>query len=248
MEDERIAKLEARIAKLEEEVRLLKAVRQVPPTVEQEKRMEPVRPNTSKNTKIRQKIQPQRKKERIDWETLIGKVWLPRIFIFVLLLGVVWGFRIAVEAGWLNETARVMIGFIAAGVFYYLGEKQIKKDRSALGKVLLVGFISTLLVTTFAMHILYDMIPITIAFPLNVAWITFGLFLSYKHQSQAMGVMFAVTGYLIPFLVSGFGTTATAIMVIGYELVYYLALLWFAVHHQYRKLFYVSTLFYTLFI
>src|SRR5699024_3515756 len=90
-------------------------------------------------------------KEQTDWETLIGKIWLPRIFIFVLLLGVVWGFRIAVDAGWLNETARVIIGFIVAGLFYYVGEKQIKKDRIALGKVLLVGFISTLLVTTFAM-------------------------------------------------------------------------------------------------
>src|SRR5699024_3084635 len=153
------------------------------------------------------------------------------------------GFRIAVDAGWLNETARVIIGFIVAGLFYYVGEKQIKKDRIALGKVLLVGFISTLLVTTFAMHILYGMIPTSFAFLLNMVWVALGIYLAHRHQSQAMGVMFAVAGYLIPFLVAGSDSDITLIMVIAYELVYYVALLWFAVRNQYRILFYVATIF-----
>ena len=238
MDNERIDKMEARIVQLEKEVQLLKEERiksQIPPARKVHQPIETEKPNVQYPTK--------EKKEQTDWETLIGKVWLPRIFIFVLLLGIVWGFRIAVDAGWLNETTRVVIGFIVAGLFYYIGDKQMKKNRIALGKVLLVGFISTLLVTTFAMHILYDMIPLGLAFPLNVGWVAVGIYLSHLHRSQAMGVMFAIAGYLIPFLVAGSGTTATILSVIAYELIYYVALLWFAVRNQYRILFYVSTVF-----
>ncbi|WP_085994166.1 DUF2339 domain-containing protein [Oceanobacillus senegalensis] len=244
MERERIEKLEARIVQLEKEVAQLKGERKKPihspvekvhKPIKMKKIREPDNPNVHHTTK--------EKKEHTDWETLIGKVWLPRIFIFVLLLGVVWGFRIAVDAGWLNETNRIIIGFIVAGLFYYIGSKQIRKNRIALGKVLLVGFISTLLVTTFAMHILYGMIPSSIAFLLNGLWVAFGIYLSHLHRSQAMGVMFAIAGYLIPFLVTGNGTTTTMVMVIVYELIYYIALLWFAARNQYRVLFYVSSLF-----
>ncbi|MCM3741559.1 DUF2339 domain-containing protein [Oceanobacillus luteolus] len=244
MENERIDKLEARILQLEKEVQQLKEEKNKPPILTNQEVPQPIKPVSTSIPKKPTVPKPETvKKEQTDWETLLGKVWLPRIFIFVLLLGVVWGFRIAVDAGWLNETNRIIIGFIVAVLFYYIGNKQIKRDRVALGKVLLVGFISTLLVTTFAMHILYDMIPLAVAFPLNVIWVAIGIYLSHLHRSQAMGVMFAVAGYLIPFLVAGSGTNATVVSVITYELIYYVALLWFAVRNQYRILFYVSTVF-----
>jgi uncharacterized membrane protein len=242
MDNERIDKLEARVVELEKEVRRLKGEREespIPPKQKVDQPRETIASTTQPNHSNQESAKVE--KEQKDWETILGKVWLPRIFIFVLLLGVVWGFRIAVDAGWLNETNRIIIGFIAAGLLYYIGNKQIKRERVALGKVLLVGFISTLLVTTFAMHILYDMIPLAIAFPLNIIWVAIGIYLSDLHRSQTMGVMFAVAGYLIPFLVSGSGSNATVLSVIVYELIYYIALLWFAVRNQYRILFYVST-------
>ncbi|USK35254.1 hypothetical protein LIT25_08130 [Bacillus sp. F19] len=30
---------------------------------------------------------------KVDWERVIGQVWLPRVFILVLLLGVLWAFK-----------------------------------------------------------------------------------------------------------------------------------------------------------
>jgi len=241
MENEKIEMLEARVAQLEKEVQLLKEERKKPRIPPLEKVRKPVNNRVSGEPNVSH--HPKEKKEETDWETLIGKIWLPRIFIFVLLLGVVWGFRIAVDAGWLNETNRIIIGFIVAGLFYYIGGKQLAKNRIALGKVMLVGSISTLLVTTFAMHILYGMIPSSLAFLLNAIWVALGIYLAHRHQSQAMGVMFAIAGYLIPFLVAGNGTTATVTMVIVYELTYYIALLWFAARNQYRILFYISSLF-----
>ena len=45
-------------------------------------------------------------KKPFDWDLFI-RAWLPRIFIFVLLLGVVFGFVAAVKAGYLTEPIRL---------------------------------------------------------------------------------------------------------------------------------------------
>lgn len=246
MKKEKIQQLETRVAQLEKEVRELKQTKRTNEKGSASEQIVDKQKPTEKEPILKQpEVPPQgtKQNEAIDWETQLGKVWLPRIFIFVLLLGLVWGFRIAVDAGWLNEINRIILGFIIAGVFYFVGDRQLKKNRNALGKVLLVGFVTVLMVTTFAMNVLYGMVPSGIAFFLNIVWVGIGIYLSHRHHSQAMGIMFAVTGYLIPFLVAGSGNFATINMVITYELTYYIALLWFAVRNQYRILFYTSTIF-----
>lgn len=135
----------------------------------------------------------------------------------------------------------MVISFIVAGIFFYILDKQ--KNQIALGKVLLVRFVSTLLVTTFAMHILYGMIPSSFTFLMNVIWVGLRIYLSHFNRSQEMGVMFAVAGYFLSFLVEGSETYTSIILFIAYELVYYIALLWFTTCNYYRILFYVSTIF-----
>ncbi|MFC4022332.1 DUF2339 domain-containing protein [Oceanobacillus longus] len=257
MEDEKVIKLEQRIRKLEMDVQSLKEQRlaekeSIKPKQEQrtedtlhttEYKQQIGKPRTTKPAKpfeIPKKTAMDPRKEPVDWENLIGRVWLPRIFIFILLLGVIWGFKVAVDAGILNETNRVITGFLAAILFLYIGEKQIKRDHHALGKVLVSGSVAILLLSTFAMHILYGMIPAGFAFFLNVLWVAMGIYLVHRHKSEAMGIMMTVFGYLIPFLVQGATDTNEIFLVIGYELLFYIALLIFAVRMQYKKLFYIA--------
>ncbi|WP_158598327.1 DUF2339 domain-containing protein [Falsibacillus albus] len=177
--------------------------------------------------------------EPIDWEYAIGRVWLPRIFIFVLLLGVVWGFKVAVEYSILTETARVILGFVSAGIIMFIGEKQFKHDRSALGKVLLTGSVSILILTTFAMNSLYGMIPAAPAFIMNILWIGLGIYLSKRHRSEVMAILFAVMGYLIPFLLAG--QEGPPFVGVIYEIFFYGVLLYFAIHTGYKLLFFIAT-------
>ncbi|MEI0737776.1 hypothetical protein VQ056_15745 [Paenibacillus sp. JTLBN-2024] len=83
---------------------------------------------------------PREPKPPKDWEHLIARVWLPRVFIVVLLLGVLWGFTAVVKAGYLTEPVRCLLGVVAAAVMYWLGERQLRSKREALGQVLLGGF------------------------------------------------------------------------------------------------------------
>ncbi|KIL37164.1 hypothetical protein SD70_30910 [Gordoniibacillus kamchatkensis] len=72
-------------------------------------------------------------KKEFDWEHLIAKVWLPRIFILVLLIGVLWGFGAAVSAGIITKPVRCLLGHLATAVLYWQGERQIRKEQAGFG-------------------------------------------------------------------------------------------------------------------
>ncbi len=181
---------------------------------------------------------PTKEGESVDWEHLIGRVWLPRVFIFVLLLGVIFAFSLVAIAG--TDLIRVIMGFGLAGLLLWIGEKQIQKQRDGLGKVLLSGSVSTAILTTYAMHVLYGMVPAIIALILNIVWITIGIKLAEKHKSEAVAILTAGVGYLVPFLIDGNDSVST--LFIGYETVFYALLLRFAVQHGYKRLFYTSSI------
>jgi uncharacterized membrane protein len=177
-------------------------------------------------------------KPKIDLEKQIGQVWLPRIFIFVLLLGVIWAFKAATNNGIITEPVRILLGYLFSLVLYLFGERQVKHERKALGLVLLGGTVTLLVLTTFAAHYLYNFLPPAIAFLLNIVWVGLGLFLSYKHRSEPLSVFVAIGGYLVPFLIES--TNSYVFVFGGYELILYLSLFLFAVNRGYIVLFYIS--------
>jgi uncharacterized membrane protein len=79
------------------------------------------------------------KTEAVDWERVIGQVWLPRVFILVLLLGVLWAFKAASDVGFITDAVKCILGFLSSAALIAGGEWQIRKGRAALGQVLLGG-------------------------------------------------------------------------------------------------------------
>lgn len=236
----RITKLEKRVEELEKEVSLLRTQRNIQSSAKEwenvTRKADPVvheqtdrKPETKKT-----------EKKPVDLETLIGKVWLPRIFIFVLLIGVIWGFKAAVEGGYLNEQVRVVLGFVTAALLIFLGEREGKKLRKTLGHVLLSGAVSLLILTTFAMHMLYGFIPTGLAFVLNVMWLALGLFFSHRHHSQALAVLTVIVGVLVPFLVKS--DSPNIVFLVGYEVLLYSVFLVYAMRKKYLGLYYTSAI------
>ena len=176
-------------------------------------------------------LQAPDKKEK-DWEHTIGRVWLPRVFIIVLLFGVLWGFKAAVSYGILSDPFKVIGGYIVAFALLYAGMKQVKKQREVLGQVLLGGAVSVLLLTTIAGHLLYGIIPAWIAFPLNMAWIASGIYISHKFHSEAIAMVAAIGGFLIPFLLEN--PSGNPWFFVLYVLALYGALLQLALLNRYR--------------
>ncbi|MGV7115413.1 DUF2339 domain-containing protein [Paenibacillus kyungheensis] len=159
-----------------------------------------------------------------DWEHLIARVWLPRVFIVVLILGIVWGFIAVVKAGYLSEPIRCILGVLVAAVLYWLGEREVSKERPALGKVLLGGSIAILILSIVASYLLYDLLPFIFAFLLYIGALVFGVYIALSQRSQSIVGITLIAGYLAPVLIApddpnlwifaGFETIFSAVMLV----------------------------------
>lgn len=180
--------------------------------------------------------------EPTDWEHLLGRVWLPRIFVLVLLLGVIWGFRAAVVAGLLTEPVRCILGALAGGLFLWFGDRQVRAKRTALGNVLLGGALAIWLLTVFAAHMLYGMLGSGIAFSLNVLIVLAGIGLTQLHRSQTLGILTALAGMLVPFLLKS--ETPNVLLFVSYEVFSSLIYLALALRHNFKALYVLNFLFF----
>jgi uncharacterized membrane protein len=173
-----------------------------------------------------------------DWEHLIAKIWLPRIFIFVLLLGVLWGFTAAVNAGIITKPVRCILGILAAGFMFWQGETQIRLKRHALGQVLLGGSIAVLMLSLFAAHMLYGFISPWFAFILYVFSIVIGIFTAVRHHSQTLMVIAMIAGYLVPFLVDS--AKPNVWVFASYEALFSITMILLSLRYSYRVAFYIA--------
>ncbi|AEI43806.1 DUF2339 domain-containing protein [Paenibacillus mucilaginosus] len=173
----------------------------------------------------------------VDWEHLIARVWLPRIFMFVLLIGLLWGFKAAADVGLLSPGVRCLMGFAAGAALVYAGFRQQRRERVLLSHVLLGGSISVFMLSTFAAHNLYGYFGAFPAFALNVLWVLAGLYFAWRLGSEALAVLASLAGVLAPFLVHS--SEPSPVFLAAYDTVLFTAFLLFALKQRYPKLFYI---------
>ncbi|WJE53396.1 DUF2339 domain-containing protein [Bacillus cereus] len=166
------------------------------------------------------------------------QTWLPRIFVAIMLLGVIWLFKAGVDAGLLTPAIRIVFGVVLSVGLYYVGDIQIKQERQALGLVLAGGSITGIVLTTFAAHYLYHFFPASIAFILNIIWIILGIYLAKRYQSEYLAIFVAVGAFFVPFLLNS--TTPNSYIFFGYETILTISLLWYAYKNRYQYLYMVS--------
>ncbi|WP_165763869.1 DUF2339 domain-containing protein [Halalkalibacter urbisdiaboli] len=228
MSDEKYELLEKRVSQLEHEVQRLK------------QQNSKITVQASKSESFHHQTKPPTKKEtkKIDWEKQIGQVWLPRIFLFVFLIGLIWGFKAVADYGLLNELARMLLAYVLAGAALCLGIKQMKANRSGFAQVLLGGAVVIFILATFAGNMLYGYIPSSLALILNFGWALLGIYLAHQYNSQPIALLAGVAGFLAPFLIRS--DVGNVYLFVGYELFFYLILLMFSLRKSFRYLFIAS--------
>lgn len=246
MSNENWTQLLERIEKIEQEVRAIKQVVALESSKEVDeppkKETIPIEPTKEVVREVSVIVPAPTKEHTKTWEIELGQKWLPRVFLFVLIIGFIWGFVAAVEEGWITEPLRIVIGFSVAGLLYILGEKQLRNHRKNLGVTLLAGTIILLILTTFAMNTLYGYIGFWFAFVLHVVWIGLGLYLSHKHESEVLGILVAIGGYFVPFLIEG-AQDQNPLLFYIYEVMLYGGYLIYAMKKSYTKLHYIAFFF-----
>lgn len=176
-------------------------------------------------------------RKEFNLEKALG-TWLPRVFMFILLLGVLWGLKVGMDYGVITNPVRVALGYAGTILLYYLGMRYVRSGKKGFGLTLLGGFIGLGILTTFAAHHLYGYLSFTVAFLLGVVYIIAGLLLSRKMKSETLTLFSGIAGFLLPFLLEGQG--ATAIQFCAYILLLFLSLFYVSLSQQHKFSFYIT--------
>jgi uncharacterized membrane protein len=229
MEKEEFERLERKISTLEKELYLVKrqliqakSESEAPVIQKAEVYAEP------ENQFPAEEKEPFTEKEPFDFSV---ERWLPKVFLFVLLIGSIWGFMAASQNGWVTPGLRVLTGAVISIVMYFLGERY-SRDQRKLSITLLSGSIVLAIITLFSANILYGYIGGLITNLLLIVIISVGLWTSHKQGSEVVLCLIGAGAYLFPFIFAG--DERNEWLFYGYELVMFFVLMTFSTVKRYR--------------
>lgn len=136
-----------------------------------------------------------------DLEKFIGENLVNKIGIAVLVLGIAFFVKYAIDKEWINEIGRVSIGLLCGallvGIAHYL-----RNSYRSFSSVLAGGGIAVFYFTiAFAFH-QYHLLSQTAAFIIMVVITSFAVALSVLYDKIELAVIAAIGGFITPFLVS----------------------------------------------
>ncbi|MEE8412127.1 MAG: DUF2339 domain-containing protein, partial [Acidobacteriota bacterium] len=161
--------------------------------------------------------------------------WLSRLGIGLLLLGVAFLFKYAVDEGWLTPLIRVVLGLVLGLALLIIGVR-VKGKRSWFAAVMLGGASATFYITGFAAFQLFDLVsyPVALGFMVGVTSYTF--WAAIHSDAPVLAIIGAIGGLGTPFLLyTDSGSVAglvmyTCLVLVGTSAIYlhrgWLRLLW----------------------
>jgi uncharacterized membrane protein len=148
-------------------------------------------------------------------ETTIGTRWLLYVGIAAIVIGAAYFEKLAIEKGWIGETARVIQGGVIGLALVYIGTRFVRAGYSLYGQMICGGGAAILYVSTYAAFNFYHLIDRPVAFVLLVAITAMTAWLADRQQSQGLAVLAVGGGFGTPFLLPS-GTDAQ-IALFGYD-------------------------------
>src|SRR5262249_45698444 len=116
-------------------------------------------------------------------ETRIGARWLLYIGIFAIIVGASYFEKLAIDNHWISETARVIQGAIAGGLFIAGGLAFVRKGYRNYGQILSGCGIAILYISTYAAFNFYHLIAHGTAFGVMAAVTLLAASVADRHVS-----------------------------------------------------------------
>ncbi|NIG54497.1 DUF2339 domain-containing protein [Chitinophaga sp. Cy-1792] len=136
-----------------------------------------------------------------DLEKFIGENLFNKIGIAILVLGIGFFLKYAIDKDWINEIGRTFIGFITAGLLLGLSYR-LRKTFAAFSSVLVGGGVAVLYFTISIAFHQYHLFSQGIAFGLTILVTAFTVLLSVAYDRQELAVIAVLGGFGAPFFVS----------------------------------------------
>jgi uncharacterized membrane protein len=175
-----------------------------------------------------------------DLEKFVGENLVNKIGITVLVLGIAFFVKYAIDQNWISETGRVCIG-IACGIILVSIAHYLRNSYRSFSSVMAGGGIAVFYFTiAFAYHE-YQLFSQTASFVLMIFITAFAVALSLLYNKVELAVIAVVGGFLAPFLVSN--GSGNYIVLFSYLLILDIGILIIAYFKKWPLLFSISFFF-----
>ncbi len=136
-----------------------------------------------------------------DLEKFIGENLINKIGIGILVLGIGFFVKYAIDQNWIHEIGRVCIGILCSGILIFIAHR-LRNTFKAFSSVLIGGGISVLYFTIAIAFHEYKLFNQATAFGIMVVITSFAVALSIAYNRIELAVLALIGGFSSPFIVS----------------------------------------------
>lgn len=136
-----------------------------------------------------------------DLEKFIGENLINKIGILILVLGISYFVKYAIDKDWINEPARVGIGVLCGALIMGIAHK-LRKNYAAFSSVIVAGAIAVFYFTIGIAFHDYHLFNQSVAFGLMVVITAFSALISLSYNRIELAVLSLIGGFAVPFMVS----------------------------------------------
>lgn len=136
-----------------------------------------------------------------DIEKFIGENLINKIGIAILVLGIGFFVKYAIDQNWIHEIGRVFIGILCGGILLGLAHK-MRKTFAAFSSVLIGGGMSIFYFTISIAFHEYHLFSQTAAFLIMVLITGFSVLFSITYNRKELAILAIIGGFASPFMVS----------------------------------------------
>jgi uncharacterized membrane protein len=165
-------------------------IRKAPPTP---KKTVPAKPKPSILEVFKQK--------NPDLEKFIGENLINKLGILILVLGISYFVKFAIDKDWINEPARVGIGILAGSLVLFIANK-LRKKYAPFSSVLVAGGIAIYYFTIGIAFHEYELFGQEVAFGIMVFITAFSSLISLSYNRMELAILTLIAGFSVPFMVS----------------------------------------------
>lgn len=136
-----------------------------------------------------------------DLEKLIGERLLTFIGVIILVIGIAFFVKFAIDKNWINETGRTAIGILCGGILLGFAHR-LRKNFEGFSSVLVGGGIAVLYFTISYAYQVYHLFPQAAAFGILIVITAFTVLLSLSYNRKELAIFAIVGGFASPLMVS----------------------------------------------
>jgi uncharacterized membrane protein len=136
-----------------------------------------------------------------DLEKLIGEKLLTFIGVTILVIGIAFFVKYAIDKHYINETGRTAIGILCGGVLLGFAHR-LRKNFEGFSSVLVGGGIAVLYFTISYAYQVYHLFPQAAAFGILIVITAFTVLLSLSYNRKELAIFAIVGGFCSPLMVS----------------------------------------------